>query len=66
MTSSPLVADIQARAARRSEAGARLLLQGVLQALAHVLPAEHWDTLCGCVPEDLMWCPRCGPAVPDA
>lgn len=66
MTSNALLADIQARAALRNEAEARLLLEGVLQALAHVLPAEHCDTICGCVPEDLMWCLRCGPAVPDA
>ena len=66
MTSEGLLADIQTRAALRSEAEARLLLQGVLQALAHVLPPEHCDTLCGCVPEEFVSCLHCGPAVPDA
>lgn len=65
MTLSALVADIQTGCALRSEAEARLLLQGVLQALAHVLPPEHCDTICGCVPEEFVWCLYCGPAVPD-
>ncbi|AXY49810.1 hypothetical protein YT1_0353 [Rhodococcus ruber] len=40
-------------------------MAGVLQALAHVLPREHADTICGCIPQDLVWCLRCGPTTPD-
>lgn len=66
MASETLLADVRARAALRSDAEAELLVQGVLQALAHVLPSEHCDTLCDCVPENLVWCLHCGPSVPDA
>ncbi|MBK79950.1 MAG: hypothetical protein CMQ43_03405 [Gammaproteobacteria bacterium] len=60
-----LVQAIQNRAGLRSADEARRLFEGVLQALAYVLPAEQCDAICACVPEDAAWCLRCGPATPD-
>ena len=65
MEREDLVGAIRRRSRLRSEAEARRVLEGVLQALAHVLPAEHRDAVCDCVPEDAIWCLRCGPEVPD-
>lgn len=65
MNDTDLVTAIQRRAGLRSAAEARRLLEGVLQALAHVLPAEQSDALCACIPEDAVWCLRCGPSTPD-
>lgn len=60
-----LTQAIQRRAHLRSEDEAKHALQGVLQALAHVLPSDEADVICGCVPDDLVWCMRCGPGTPD-
>jgi uncharacterized protein (DUF2267 family) len=60
-----LVAAVQRRLSLREQAQAEHLLQGVLQGLAYVLPQELADSLCGCVPDDLVWCLRCGPGTPD-
>jgi hypothetical protein len=65
MENSELVENIRRRARLRGAEEAWLLLEGTLQALAHVLPEEHIDALCGCVPEGLIWCLRCGPPEPD-
>lgn len=65
MENSELVENIRRRARLRRTAEAQLLLEGTLQALAHVLPEEHIDALCCCVPEGLIWCLRCGPLEPD-
>lgn len=60
-----LLARVQQRLSLRSSAEAEQLVRGVLQGLAHVLPAELCDALCACVPEDMHWCLRSGPAEPD-
>lgn len=65
MNEPDLVTAIQRRARLRSEGEARKLLEGVLQALAHVLPKQQVDALCACIPADAVWCLRCGPATPD-
>jgi uncharacterized protein (DUF2267 family) len=65
MNDPDLVTAIQHRAGLRTAAEARRLLEGVLQALAYVLPAEQGDAVCACIPEDAVWCLRCGPATPD-
>ncbi|MEJ7841419.1 MAG: DUF2267 domain-containing protein [Rubrobacter sp.] len=65
MESSELVENIRRRARLRSAEEARRLLEGTLQALAHVLPEEHIDALFDCMPEGLIWCLRCGPPEPD-
>lgn len=65
MAETDLVTAIQHRSGLRSAAQARRLLEGVLQALAHVLPAEQCEALCACIPEDAVWCLRCGPSSPD-
>jgi uncharacterized protein (DUF2267 family) len=65
MNDPDLVTAIQRRAGLRSAGEARRLLEGVLQALAYVLPAEQCDAVCACIPDDAVWCLRCGPATPD-
>ncbi|WP_134773299.1 DUF2267 domain-containing protein [Ornithinimicrobium flavum] len=65
MSEHDLVTAIQRRAGLRTTSESKRLLEGVLQALAYVLPAEHIDAVCACVPEDLVWCLRCGPGTPD-
>jgi uncharacterized protein (DUF2267 family) len=60
-----LCAAVQRRASLRGKAEAEQLVQGVLKALAYVLPAQQIDAVCGCVPAVLSWCLRCGPAAPD-
>lgn len=65
MNDSDLVTAIQHRARLGTSEEARALLEGVLRALAHVLPREHTDAVCACIPEDAEWCMRSGPATPD-
>lgn len=65
MPPNDLVATIQRRACLRSPEEARQLLEGVQQALAHVLPTEQCDVVCACVPDDAHWCLHCGPKTPD-
>lgn len=60
-----LVQAIQQRARLRSRDEARRILEGVLQALAHVLPPEQCDAVCACIPADAVWCLQCGPRTPD-
>lgn len=64
-TRRDLVEVLRRRAGLRSAEEARRLLEGLLQALAHVLPVEECDALCACLPEDAVWCLHCGPATPD-
>lgn len=66
MDEPDLVTAIQLRVGLRSPAEARKLLEGVLQALAYVIPGEVSDAVCACIPEDAVWCLRCGPSVPDS
>lgn len=66
MNDTELLTAIQLRAGLRGVEEARKLLQGVLQALAYVLPGELSDAVCACIPEEDMWCLRCGPSVPDS
>jgi uncharacterized protein (DUF2267 family) len=56
---------VRQRVSLPSAAEAEQLVQGVLQALAYVLPPQQIEALCACVPDDLSWCLRCGPATPD-
>ncbi|MBI2765912.1 MAG: DUF2267 domain-containing protein [Chloroflexi bacterium] len=56
---------VQGRASLPGKAEATELVQGVLQALAYVLPPEQIAAACACLPGDLHWCLRCGPATPD-
>lgn len=65
MRDEDLVTAIQHRAGLRSASEARRVLEGVLQALAYVLPPEQRDAVCACIPEDAVWCLHCGPATPD-
>lgn len=65
MASDDLVTVIQRRAHLRSAAEAKRLLEGVLQALAHVLPAEQREAVCACVPAEAVWRLQCGPRTPD-
>lgn len=65
MNDPDLVVAIQNRTGLRTANEARRLLERVLKALAHVLPAEQADAVCACVPEDAVWCLHCGPATPD-
>jgi uncharacterized protein (DUF2267 family) len=65
MNDSGLVAAIQRRARLGTPGEARALLEGVLRALAHVLPAEQTEAICACIPEDAEWCIRSGPSTPD-
>lgn len=65
MESNELVTAIRDRARLRSDAEAQQLLEGVLQALAHVLPRDYCDVVCRCVPDAMVWCLHCGPRQPD-
>lgn len=66
MNHTDLPTAIQLRAGLRSAEEARTLLQGVLQAIAYVLPGELSVALCACIPEEEVWCLMGGPSVPDA
>lgn len=66
MNGADLPTAIQLRAGLGSVEEARRLLQGVLRALAYVLPGELSDAVCACIPEEEVSCLQGGPSVPDA
>jgi uncharacterized protein (DUF2267 family) len=66
MNDVELLTAIQLRAGLKNTEESRRLLQGVLQALAYVLPGELTDAVCACIPEEDIWCLHCGPSVPDS
>ena len=65
MDSSELITAIRRRALLRSNSEAQDVLEGVLQALGHVLPREYCDVVCHCEPEAMVWCLHCGPRRPE-